>query len=338
VHDLIHDEPELAEAQLAVAAGLARVVARIEAQLASDLPPVQALCKHVERYRGKMLRPTLTLAWGLAAGESRQVSEEHVICGAVCEMVHLATLVHDDVLDEASTRRGGETINGLHGNEAAVMLGDYLIAAAYHLCSQLDSQKAALAVASASMSTASGELLQLHNRGNWSIDEPTYFEIVDRKTAALIALSCELGVRASGGSDEQARAAASYGRRLGIAFQIKDDLLDLTGDERLVGKPLGKDAALGKLTLPLIHHLDRAGDETRRTTLRLIESLGEQREGAEATRALRAALAETGSVDHARKTADELVEQARDDLSSFAESDWRLLLDRLAQAVLTRDR
>jgi len=338
----IQDDPELAVVQGVVARGLGRVVGRMESQLASDLPAVRDLCGHVERYRGKMLRPTLALTFGLAVeGRAREegILEEHVVCAAVCEMVHLATLVHDDVLDEASIRRGGQTVNGLYGNEAAVLLGDFLIAASYHLCSQLDSQWAALAVATASMSTAAGELLQLHHRGDWSIDEATYFEIIERKTGALIALSCELGVRASGGSEEAARGASAFGRRLGVAFQIQDDLLDLVGDQRAVGKPLGRDATLGKLTLPVIHHLTTASPEVRGRSLLLLESLEEgARDPGEANEALRRGLESTGSIEHAREAAGGLVERAKGELGALPESAVRALLARLAEAVLARER
>lgn len=251
----------------AVSLGLERVVERFDAQLLSPLSPVADLCRHVERYRGKMLRPTVALLSGIACSPDADSAEpesllthELVSVAAVCEMVHMATLVHDDVLDEADTRRRGPTVNSLHGNEPAVILGDYLIAAAYHLCSQLDSQAAALAIGRACMDVCAGELLQLHHRENFELDEPTYFEIVARKTGELVSVACELGARlAPGGCAPGAPdALASFGRNLGIAFQIQDDLLDLTGEERVVGKSVGKDSEKGKLTLPLIHHLRNA--------------------------------------------------------------------------------
>ena len=154
-----------------VAARLLDVSTRFDAQLESDLPPVNQLCKHIERYRGKMLRPTLVILCGAAAhpkagdGElASLVTDDHATLGAVCEMVHMATLVHDDVLDEAETRRRGDTVNRLRGNETAVILGDYLIASAYHLCSGLGSQRYALAIGRASAVMCAGELLQLQLR------------------------------------------------------------------------------------------------------------------------------------------------------------------------------
>lgn len=331
--------------QAEIAGALARVQRVFDEQLASDLPPVSRLCGHVERYRGKMLRPTLVLACGMAAageagepaaeakgGEGRRgaIGHEHIVCGAVCEMIHMATLVHDDVLDESDTRRRAPTINGMNGNETAVILGDYLIAGAYHLCSQLDTQAVALEVGRVSMTLCAGELLQLSRRGDLSLDEPTYFEIVDRKTAALIALSCGLGARCSGAGAGVVARFEQFGRELGVAFQIQDDLLDLTGRSSELGKPTGKDLEKGKLTLPIIHHLATAVPLERGRTLRLLESPVREREQ------LAAALERSGSVEHARRVALERVERGKRAIEAVPESAAKSLLMLMADAVVDR--
>src|SRR5437764_11217409 len=151
-------------------------------ELASDLPCVNTLIKHVSRFRGKMLRPLLVLLSGKACGE---LTEAHTVIATVVEMVHMATLVHDDVLDEAELRRKGATINHLRGNEAAVLLGDYLISHSYHLCSSLDSQLASRMMARTTNQVREGQVLQLDNRNNREQTEATYFEIITRKTASL---------------------------------------------------------------------------------------------------------------------------------------------------------
>ncbi|RMH10881.1 MAG: polyprenyl synthetase family protein, partial [Planctomycetota bacterium] len=285
MHALLDLPDDLAPLQELIAGALDRVVDRFDRQLVCELSPVRSLCEHVERYRGKMLRPTLVLLCGLAtADESDQMklSDDHITLAAVSEMVHMATLVHDDVLDEADTRRRGETVNRLRGNEAAVILGDYLIAGAFHLCSQVASQEPSLVIGRASMDMAAGELLQLHNREDFSIDEPTYFEIVRRKTGALIAAACRLGAIASGASRVECETCEAFGYALGVAFQIQDDLLDLTGHQGVVGKNVGKDAEKGKLTLPVIHHLAECDPQRRAESIAILSRMAERRTASDA--------------------------------------------------------
>jgi octaprenyl-diphosphate synthase len=324
----------------ALAGFLLSVQGRFDEQLASDLPPVSALCRHVERYRGKMLRPLLVGLSGLASGPAgATLGKDHATLGAVCEMVHMATLVHDDVLDEADTRRRGRTINRLRGNETAVMLGDYLIASAYHLCSQLDSQAAALLVGRASMTMCAGELLQLHHRDDYSVDDATYFEIVDRKTAALIGLACRLGAMASGAAPAACDGLEAFGRGLGVAFQIQDDILDLTGDEAVVGKSVGRDLAKGKLTLPMIYHLAGTDGEERGRALDLLDEActrrGEPSE--QAARCLADLVARSGAIAAARERAERLVEEAKTLLGeTVPDSPARRHLLAAADSVISR--
>lgn len=344
MRQLIEADERLEPVQGVLTDALARVESRFDAQLGSDLPVVRELCAHVERYRGKMLRPTLVALCALAADpraarrpETTHVTDAHVTVAAVCEMVHMATLVHDDVLDEAENRRRGRTVNHLYGNETAVMLGDYLIASAFELCTQLDSVSSARLIGGVSMTTCAGELLQLRFRDEYSIDEETYFEIVERKTASLIGASCELGAIHANADSETARRLGDYGRRLGVAFQIQDDLLDLTGEEAVVGKSLGRDLAKGKLTLPMIHHLARATPAQRGRSLRLAESAaGNGAEAHHAARSLRHALDATESVAYARDTARRHADEARSLLTTLHDSSAKEFLDRLAVAVVER--
>ncbi len=332
--EIAHVEGSLANA---LSSKLIQVAARIDKQVRSDLPPVQDLCLHVERYRGKMMRPTLTMLAGLAVtgrDDAEALSANHVMIGAVVELIHLATLVHDDVLDEADTRRRGATINSLRGNEIAVILGDYLISKAFHLCSHIDNQQVALRIGAITNRVCEGELLQLHHRNNFSLDEPTYYEIIERKTASLIGVACELGAECAGASGELSSRFREYGVKLGVAFQIRDDLLDITGAESVVGKSLGKDLEKGKLTLPLIHHLSTATASQRGRTLIELEGAcaGEPtRDGS-----IRAALEETGSIQYAENQSERLAGEARHAIDDLPESAARDLLFRLAHLVLTR--
>ncbi len=324
--------------QSAVMDALALVETRFEGQLKGELEPVQNLLSHVERYRGKMLRPVLCMLSSMAcapAGEgewSWEPTDRHVVMASVAEMVHMATLVHDDVLDEADHRRGGLTVNHLHGNEPAVMLGDYLIAAAFELCAQLGEAETAGRVGRMSMAMCAGELLQLHHRGDFAMTEATYFEIVERKTGALIGLAASLGASASGARVEVVEAMDRMGRDLGIAFQIQDDLLDLEGELGTVGKSVGKDVEKSKLTLPLIHHLQHAQD--RAASIALLEQAATG--NAEARAALASRAGETGSIEHARRIAAEYVQRARTSIAALPESPPRAMLDLLAKAVIDR--
>ncbi len=343
---LLKNNPSLEPLQALLARALGRVEARLDRELASGLAPVQRLVQHVERYRGKMVRPSMSLLAGLAvhpaavgaAGpDDTHVGEREVALAGVFELIHVATLVHDDVLDEADTRRQSETVNRLHGNEAAVILGDYLFSAAYRLCSTLNDADASLRVARVGMTLCEGELLQNHHRGNFALDEETYYSIVKRKTASLIAVACRLGAAHAGATADVAEGFERFGMELGVAFQIQDDLLDLTGDQAVVGKSLGKDVEKGKLTLPIIHHLAAADGARRRETLALLErAAGDAAQHAECGQRTVVALAATDSIGYARATAGACVQRAKGALEPVPDSSAKTLLMALADAVVNR--
>lgn len=326
---------ELQPISLLLGEAMGRVELAVAGALASDIPPVNRLAQHVGQYHGKMIRPMLVALFGLAArGDASEVPDRLVTLGAVVEMVHLATLVHDDVLDDADERRRMVTVNRLVGNEAAVMLGDYLFSAAYRLCGSLGDAHVTVRIGQTGMTLCAGELLQLHNRGNFSLDEATYFTLIDRKTASLISVSCELGARAGGASDAQTKAAARFGSLIGAAFQVQDDLLDLAGDQALVGKTLGKDAEKGKLTLPVIHHLATADAKARTRTLAMLSETARSEQGDREE--LSALLQATGSIAYAQAQAKGMVTRASEELASLPASPARAMLHTLAGAVVER--
>lgn len=297
-------------------------------ELVSELSFVNRLCKQVRSYRGKMLRPALLLLSGKASGE---LSPEHHTLAAVVEMVHLATLVHDDVLDEADERRRRPTVCTTDGNVAAVLLGDCLISHAFHLCSSLDSQYAARRIGATTNTVCEGELLQNHQRGNDRLSESDYIEIIRRKTGALAATACELGAHFAGADEALVRAMRAHGMAAGVAFQITDDILDIAGDRQEVGKTLGTDLVLGKLTLPTIHCLAHAGSRTT-STLRAILT-GKAPHDPEH---LRACLDETDSVEYAVSIAANYVNQALRQLDSVPPSDAKTSLVATAEFIIGR--
>lgn len=315
----------IARAYAPIRADLDHVVEVFDAELESDLPFIEQMCDTVRAYRGKLLRPGLLLLCGSAAGGVRR---EHHTLGAVVEMVHMATLVHDDVLDRADERRRQPTIARLSGNEAAVLLGDFLISHAYHLCSSLNDQHAARRVAATTNTVCEGELLQNAERGNGALTESAYLEIVRRKTGVLTSLACELGARYAGAGEAEVEALASFGLSLGVAFQIVDDVLDLVGDDAVVGKTLGLDVQLGKLTLPVIHHLAESGSSNGGAAGELASLPPAE---------LRVRLEATGSFAYSLARAAALVGDARDQLAILPESSARASLDELAEFVVARN-
>jgi len=316
-------------------AELAEVEARFAVELRSDLVCVNDLTVHAERYRGKLLRPTLVLASGLATAEvPGAVSESHRVLATTVELIHMATLVHDDVLDEARIRRGGATINHLWGNEAAVMLGDYLLSHAYHLCARLEQPWIHKAIARTSNTVCEGELLQLANRENWTLDEPTYFQIIRRKTATLCGACCEIAATLN--DSPAAHQLRQFGEKLGLAFQIVDDLLDLVGDEGTVGKTLRRDLEKGKLTLPLIYHLRNARPLPRERLLQIICGARHSPLDDAAMSQVRQLLQTSRAVDYARQQAHTLIEQACQHLDGLGDGEARDILVDLARALLVR--
>ncbi len=212
-------------------------------------PDVQQLIEHVGQYRGKQLRPALVFLWARAAGG---VTPEHFTVAKVVELIHLATLVHDDVLDGAQRRRRVPTVNALHGNEVPVLLGDYIYARAFHMSVTMQDLACSRRLADVTRLMCQGEITQIVHRFDFAWDAARYFEVIREKTATLYAAACELGVHYAQGPRALIESATRYGEQLGIAFQIVDDCLDLEGDEDEVGKSLGTDLDKGKLTLPLL--------------------------------------------------------------------------------------
>ncbi len=307
---------------------LKQVDVLFEQELRSSLACVNTLVRHVSRFRGKMLRPFLVLLTGKGCGK---LTREHIVIATVVEMVHMSTLVHDDVLDDAELRRKGATINHLRGNEAAVLLGDYLISHSYHLCSSINDQQASRTIAATTNEVCEGELLQIDNRCNFDLTEKTYFEIITRKTASLCGACCLLGARLSGADEKVARTMERYGRRMGEAFQIQDDLLDILGDIQDVGKTLGTDVEKGKMTLPMIHFMHNAPHQHRDLLRSLLGGSDPDK-----TEKIRNLILPSSSVDYARSRAHGLVQEAIDCLDVLEDSEARKALRLAAEFVVER--
>lgn len=248
-----------------IAGPVADLVDRVEAALQTELrgldAELAAMLSDVVDQRGKRFRPLLVLLAGRAAG---RLSEAHVKLGTVIELVHTASLIHDDVLDGASIRRSRPTLNRAWGTSHAVLLGDILFAHALQVAASFPTTEVCRTVADAARKTCTGEILQTGRRGDLQVSRDDYLRIVELKTAALFEASCLLGARLAGADDDRSAALGEYGRFMGRAYQIYDDCVDIFGDENQVGKSLGTDMATGKLTLPVIVMLERGGEAASR--------------------------------------------------------------------------
>lgn len=310
---------------------------RLNRELLHDIAPghpeMLPLVEHVGGFRGKQLRPVLTFLSGMAvrgASHGGVLGDDVVTVAKVVELLHTATLVHDDVLDSASVRRRISTINHLSGVETAVLLGDYIYAKAFHMAVQLPDPTAARWLAETVRVICQGEITQILHRFDYAWSEARYFQVIAEKTASLYAAACRLGGHYSEGTEGRLRALEEYGLELGIAFQIVDDCLDLDGDERVVGKSLGTDVSKGKLTLPLLWLLRQDASQAER-----LKSLLGSTE-AEGLRRLRAEFPLEHAVAYAMEEAQRRTAKARACLSQLPPGPARDALYELAGFVLTR--
>jgi octaprenyl-diphosphate synthase len=310
-----------------IAADLDAAERILAAALASPRPGVSALVENLQAYRGKRLRPALLLLTARACG---RVTPAHHTLAAVVEMIHTATLVHDDVLDGARVRRHRPTVNAGWGNHTSILLGDYLFTQAFHLTSSVDARACRL-IGAATNRVCEGELRQNCERGNLGLGEDAYLDVIDGKTAELTACCCRLGALYSGMPAVTVEALARYGRALGMAFQIADDLLDLVGEERTTGKSLGTDLEQQKLTLPLIRLLRDAPEEVGSRLRQTLASPGNHKR-----EVLRPYLAQSDALEYAAGRAGAFAAQARAELACLPPSRCRDILDSLTERVVQR--
>lgn len=230
-------------------------------QVAQFEPEIRDMAAYCLETSGKRLRPTLVFIAGWQ-GEA-VVSDPLVRAAGVVEMVHLATLVHDDIMDRAELRRSRSTATREFGPDAAVLIGDALFSQALHVAAQFPTTDVCRMVSESTRKVCSGEIMQTLHRRDMGVTMADYYRVIDLKTAELFRVSCHLGAKLAGYPEEFVRAANDFGRHLGIAYQIYDDLVDFLGEEKNIGKTLGTDLASGKLTLPLMRLLEKLPAEER---------------------------------------------------------------------------
>lgn len=300
----------------------------LQREFSSQDPFVDRLARYGFRLGGKRLRPALVLLCAQACGGVRPA---HRVLAAALEMIHAASLLHDDVLDEATVRRHLATLNARWDNEASILIGDYLLARAIEMVGMLDSPLASRAIGIASRTVCEGELRQVQWRGHFDLSEEDYVRIIADKTAALTACCCQLGAHYADADAETTARLTRYGQYLGIAFQITDDVLDLLGDESVVGKSLGTDLAKQKPTLPLIRLLCASTAEQRGEILEIVQRSGNHR-----AEALRPRLLASDAVSYAQDAAAQYSRRAAEELGSLGPSPARDALVGLTEFVVQR--
>ena len=316
-----------------IANELVQVELEFERQARSSVQVIDFLGEYLRASGGKRVRPALTILANYAVGGdgSRYNS---IRMATVMEFLHTATLVHDDVIDKADTRRKRPTVNSLYGNETAVLMGDWLYMSAFETSLAERSLPILDILTSVTRKMTEGELLQLTLLDHADISEAQYFDVLKRKTAYLFSASCEIGSILGGANEQQQTALRDYGLCLGTAFQLIDDLLDFTSNEHALGKAAGADLFGGKVTLPLIYLRD-----AEPSSLELIQTVLHERKYHTVTQQdLREAMVRTGALDLARRRATEYAENARSALDCVPESEYSDSLRSLPSYIIDRDR
>lgn len=305
---------------------------QVRSNLDSSVALVNTVAAHILNSGGKRIRPLLLL---LSARLCGYTGREHHQLGSLVEFIHTATLLHDDVVDDADIRRGQRTARKIWGNQISILVGDYLYSKA--ICQIVDfrSQGINEVLAEACKKMAEGEVLQLYYNGNPAMPETEYLKVVEHKTAGLIAASCRMGAILADATEAQQDALFRFGQFLGMAFQVADDTLDYTANGERLGKTLGQDLRQGKATLPLLHLLQHCSEQDRQMIIDHMETrtLTEEDLG----RLIRL-MEEFGSIAHAMDRARTFVDAAQRELSQFEDSTAKRALSVAADYMVTRDR
>ena len=300
----------------------------IRRRLASDVVLINQISNYIIGSGGKRLRPVLVL---LAGGHFAAKPDHTREMAAVIEFIHTATLLHDDVVDESSLRRGRETANALFGNAASVLVGDFLYSRAFQMMVEVGSMRVMEVMAEATNIVAEGEVLQLLNVGDPDTDEEKYLRVIRYKTAKLFEAATRVGAILGGATSTEERALADYGMHLGTAFQLIDDVLDYSGDAGETGKNLGDDLAEGKPTLPLIYAICN-GDDVERKVVRDAIAHADRSNMDDVIAAIKA----TGAIDYARAAAHREADTARASIAMLADSPHKEALLELALFAVER--
>ena len=312
-----------------IAADMGAVNTVIRQRLHSDVALVNQIAEYIISAGGKRIRPVLVLLLANAYGYR---GAGHHELAAVVEFIHTATLLHDDVVDESSMRRGRQTANALFGNAASVLVGDFLYSRAFEMMTSLDDMRIMQILSRATTVIAEGEVLQLLNMHDPDVTRESYLTVIRSKTAKLFEAAAQLGALIAGANDSQIEAAGEFGRSLGTAFQLIDDVLDYAGDATEIGKNVGDDLREGKPTLPLIYVMENGTPEQRELIRSCIENGDETRFDA-----VLAAVSSTGALDYTRREAEVAADRAKAAIADLPESEYKESLLQLCSFAVDRN-
>ncbi len=307
---------------------MSAVDSMIQSRLQSDVVLINQLGHYIINSGGKRLRPALAILCARACGYE---GDSHINLATIIEFIHTATLLHDDVVDNSDMRRGRETANNLWGNEASVLVGDFLYTRSFEMMVEMDSMKLMKILSHTTNVIAEGEVLQLLNCNDADTTEQRYLEVIHHKTAKLFEAAGQLGAIIAETDDQVEQAMANYAMHLGSAFQLVDDLLDYSESSDTIGKNIGDDLAEGKPTLPLIYAM-RNGDEQQALVIREAIEQG-QRDKIDDIITI---IEQTGAIAYTTRVANEEVDKAKSALSILPESDYKSALLSLADFSISR--
>ena len=300
----------------------------IQSRIKSDIALINTLGAYIDKSGGKRLRPLILLLCARCCGYK---GNEHILLAAVIEFIHTATLLHDDVVDASATRRGRPTANDVWGNEASVLVGDFLYSRSFEMMVETQNMEVMDILASTTNAIAEGEVLQLLNAHSPDTSEQQYMDTIHRKTAKLFESAAQLGGVVAGASPEITSAMADYGIHLGTAFQLVDDILDYSADSETIGKDIGDDLAEGKPTLPLIFAMEHGNKKQKQTITRAIEN-GEREKIDEILQIVQS----TGALEYTLNRAKHQARLATSALSPLPHNSYKTALERLAEFSILR--
>lgn len=309
----IKKESDLAVFTQPVQDDLATFDRKLNDYLRGDSPLISSIARHLLKSRGKRMRPAFLFLTSRAAD---YFTEHAVDASLAIELIHTATLLHDDVIDESHLRRGLKTVNYKWNNLISVLMGDYIFAKAFRIIADTGSIELINAISKATERVSIGELRQIEETGNYALSEEEYLDIIADKTASLFSVSCESGPILTGRKTGERQRLASFGENVGKAFQIVDDLLDYEGDTDITGKPPGNDLVNGKVTLPLIHALKQVNNASARE----IVSFLKKNDSEHAFEHIHKFVSENGGIEYALRRADELALHGLEQMDSFKRS------------------